>query len=548
MNPMKSFKIFWLVFAVGMIPTGNAGPSSALLFHARQRFPVPGQTNVWIPIQRTVHLDPSHTAVIVCDVWDRHWCSSAQHRVQEMAPRVDRFLRALRKRGVFIIHAPSDTMSFYAGTPQRKRAQQARSLGEKRFPHLKRWYGWDATRESPLPIDDSDGGCDAPGVGKPSRVWTRENPAIWIAPQDAVSDSGPEIFGLLAQRQIRHVLILGVHLNMCVLGRPFGIRQLVTQGFQTFLVRDLTDTMYNPRRRPWVSHFVGTDLMIEHVERYWCPTVVSSDILGGSPFHFAEDRRPTIVWIIGENEYHTWETLPCFAARELAWRGFRSIFVTASTNLTDFAFHPIRPIAQADLLVISVRRRALPRSMMELIRAHLRSGKPLLGIRTASHAFAPRGQSLSLARQNPNLAIWPDFDPEILGGHYHGHYRPGPIVQIHPAQAARAHPILHSVNLHNAKAFGSLYQVRPLKPDTVPLLYGSIPNHSPEPVAWTRHLSTGSRIFYTSLGHSQDFAQPWFRHLLGNAVYWCLGMTPPPVWTQDPMPDWDAVYPCLSSP
>ena len=94
-----------------------------------------------------------------------------------------------------------------------------------------------------------------------------------------------------AQRGIENVLVCGVHLNMCVLGRPFAIRQMVMQGKHVALVRDLTDTMYNPERPPYVSHFAGTRLMIEHVEKYWCPTVTSSALLGGEPFRFRGDTE-----------------------------------------------------------------------------------------------------------------------------------------------------------------------------------------------------------------------------------------------------------------
>jgi hypothetical protein len=76
---------------------------------------------------------------------------------------------------------------------------------------------------------------------------------------------------------------------MCVLGRPFAIRQLVSQGLHVALIRDLTDTMYNPAQPPHVSHFDGTRLMVEHVEKYWCPTITSNTLLGGAPFHFKAD-------------------------------------------------------------------------------------------------------------------------------------------------------------------------------------------------------------------------------------------------------------------
>ena len=88
-----------------------------------------------------------------------------------------------------------------------------------------------------------------------------------------------------------NVIVMGVHANMCVLGRPFSIRQMVAQGKNVLLMRDMTDTMYNSEMRPFVNHFRGTDLVVEHVEKYWCPTVLSTDLVGGKPFRFADDKR-----------------------------------------------------------------------------------------------------------------------------------------------------------------------------------------------------------------------------------------------------------------
>jgi hypothetical protein len=83
----------------------------------------------------------------------------------------------------------------------------------------------------------------------------------------------------------------GVHTNMCVLGRPFGLRQLVKQKMDVVLVRDLTDSMYNPKRWPFVDHFTGNDLVTAHVERYVCPTITSDQVLGGEPIRFKGDAR-----------------------------------------------------------------------------------------------------------------------------------------------------------------------------------------------------------------------------------------------------------------
>ena len=71
----------------------------------------------------------------------------------------------------------------------------------------------------------------------------------------------------------------GVATNMCVLGRSFGIRSLINAGMNVILVRDLTDTMYNPEMPPFVSHDEGTQLVVEHIEKYWSPSVLSKDLM-----------------------------------------------------------------------------------------------------------------------------------------------------------------------------------------------------------------------------------------------------------------------------
>src|SRR5262245_13621602 len=68
-----------------------------------------------------VTLDPAKTAVVVCDMWDDHWCKSAAARCGELAKAADPVLKACRERGMTIVHAPSDCMDFYKDHPARKR-------------------------------------------------------------------------------------------------------------------------------------------------------------------------------------------------------------------------------------------------------------------------------------------------------------------------------------------------------------------------------------------------------------------------------------------
>jgi hypothetical protein len=107
--------------------------------------------------------------------------------------------------------------------------------------------------------------------------WRSQHPGIQIDPDlDVISDNGKEIYSFLHARKIETLLILGVHTNMCILHRSFGIKQMVRWGVRPILIRDLTDAMYNPAMSPYVSHEAGTDLVIGYIEKFWCPTMLSS--------------------------------------------------------------------------------------------------------------------------------------------------------------------------------------------------------------------------------------------------------------------------------
>lgn len=271
----------------GLAAAQQPGGEHTLALHLRLREERPKASGKFVLVEREARWDGRKTAILVCDMWDKHWCKGATARVAEMAPRMNEVLVAARKKGVLVILCPSGTMQAYKDTPQRKLAQQAPPV-EPKVP-LIQWCHLDRSREPPLPIDDSDGGCDDQPPCPTGSPWRKQIDTLKIEPGDAITDSA-EAYYLIQQRGIDNVILMGVHTNMCVLGRPFGIRQMVYQGKNVVLMRDMTDTMYNSRREPKVSHFRGTELVIEHIEKYWCPTITSCDFLGGQPFRFKDHR------------------------------------------------------------------------------------------------------------------------------------------------------------------------------------------------------------------------------------------------------------------
>jgi putative heme-binding domain-containing protein len=235
-------------------------------------------------------------------------------------------------------------------------------------------------------------------------------------------------------------------------------------------------------------------------------------------------NSPVVVFVIGENEYHTWDTLPSFAKEVLEPNGLGCEFVMASPREHDNVFTNFALIKKADLLFLSVRRRTPSKEMMALIHAHLKSGKPLIGIRTASHAFGA---------DPPDQAHegWSTFDRDILGCTYQNHYNnTGPnaaatVVKV--IKGALPHPVLTGMPNQELRVTSSLYKSRDLAATVTALMDGHVEGQTEvEPVAWV-NTDQDHRVFYTSLGSPDDFKQPFFRQLLKNAVFWALALPVP---------------------
>lgn len=231
----------------------------------------------------------------------------------------------------------------------------------------------------------------------------------------------------------------------------------------------------------------------------------------------AEEKPATALFMISEPEYQTATTLPEFANTELKPRGITPIFSIADAG-TPAGFPGLDALPTADLLIVSVRRQAPRKEQLALVRAHLAAGKPLIGIRTASHAFGAKPQ-------DDQHEGWMTFDQDVLGGSYKGHHGNVPAVMSLAPNAA-GHAILAGVDPAQLTS-ERLYKNATLASPATALLMGrSQGEKSDEHVAWT-NLAGRSRVFYTSLGAAPDFAKPAFRRLLTNAVFWALERTPP---------------------
>lgn len=220
----------------------------------------------------------------------------------------------------------------------------------------------------------------------------------------------------------------------------------------------------------------------------------------------AQEKTKTlkVCLVSGSLEYESDKSL---AALQKHLEKNYNIACTRAFRKTDKDIPGLENLDTCDVMVLYTRRLSPPPEQLERIKKYFQSGRPLVGIRTASHAF-----------QN-----WLDLDKEVLGGNYKGHFKE-PLTRIHIVEGKKGHPILAGFMPFDSQ--GTLYKNTGLAKDCDVLLTGSIPGQS-EPIAWTR-LHNGGRVFYTSLGHQQDFQNDSFLRLIANALYWTTNRQPEP--------------------
>lgn len=221
------------------------------------------------------------------------------------------------------------------------------------------------------------------------------------------------------------------------------------------------------------------------------------------------------------NNYDAVNTMREFAETELKSLGHRVTLVEGDKPQPHHFAGLVDALKDADLLILFSRRRFPPKDQMAAIRAHLEAGKPLLGIRTANHAFIPKPKEIVAE----NLAPWPEFTHDVLGGENTGYETKGLPYTVSVPVGVKT-PLLDGVNAANIRGHQSLYQVLPLAADATPLLIGTAQAGAttpPQPVAWTRSYGPNKApVFYTSLGAPEDMKIADVRRLLVNGVKWTL--------------------------
>lgn len=232
-----------------------------------------------------------------------------------------------------------------------------------------------------------------------------------------------------------------------------------------------------------------------------------------------EQKR--VVFLVSEDpdNYEADRTIPVFAGQLQDKFKVRTRVLRAEGERISFVFPEIEALDSADLLVVFCRRLALSEDQMNRIQNFVKEGKPVLGIRTAHHAFSVLSEEIPVG-----YADWPGFAEEVLGCENRGY---GPVetgTEINVVTGQVNHPIIQGVSDPYWRTDGNLYRVAPLlDPEAQVLLTGLIPgSEQHEPVAWTRKNDYGGDVFYTSLGYPSDFDDKDYIKILNQAVAWLL--------------------------
>jgi hypothetical protein len=270
--------------------------------------------------------------------------------------------------------------------------------------------------------------------------------------------------------------------------------------------------------------------------------------------HAGPGKGKRIVLVAGDDEYHSEEMLPQLAKILAERQGF-DCTVLFAINPTDGTIDPhqrrnipgLEALEKADLLILFVRFRDLPDDQMKNVVDYLDSGRPVIGIRTATHAFAiEAGQTYARYSWNSKIEGWDGgFGRKVLGetwvAHHGDHGKQSTRAVIVPGEDKN--PILRGIGDREIWVPTDVYAVRlPLPATCQPLLLGLVlsgieasapsvpgkPNDPMLPVAWTNAytgtLGKTSRVFTTTMGSADDFLNDAFRRLLVNASFWALGL------------------------
>lgn len=259
----KHMLLFATMMAAWVAIAGSHAQAEEITFITRSREAVSNEVST-----NPVTIDSSRLGVVVVDMWNFHWSPTAAARVGAMVPRMEAGLAALREMGVQILYCPTDVADSYVGTPQRESVFTYPLLP---LPEMK-------------PLDCpaapwGPGDVRQDGLSPQNWGWDGMDPRLSLHDDDLMPNNKEQLYAICKAKGIDTLIYMGVHTQVCLLGKDIGLANMKSLGFQCILARDLTDAhpKYDPAAGLTPDDFTAE--VVAHFERHLCPTINLKDEL-----------------------------------------------------------------------------------------------------------------------------------------------------------------------------------------------------------------------------------------------------------------------------
>ncbi|MDB6039105.1 MAG: hypothetical protein JWM99_2946, partial [Verrucomicrobiales bacterium] len=216
----------------------------------------------------TAKVDPKRVGVIAVDVWNFHWCKTATMRVDAIVPRMNKALDAARALGMKVMLCPSDVVDNYVGYPQREAIFALPKIPVPSVVNVT------------CPAVPDAGGC---ACGRERCAvnygWDGMHPSLHIGDDDLMPDTQAEVYAVCQKYGLTDLIYVGFHTQVCLLGKPMGLKAMKSAGLRCMLARDMTDAHpgYDPSRN--FTPDLNTEQVVAHFEKYLAPTISFQDEL-----------------------------------------------------------------------------------------------------------------------------------------------------------------------------------------------------------------------------------------------------------------------------
>jgi len=249
-----------------------------LVLHLRRYVRDPFLKDGWKDIVSINKIAPDKTALIICDMWDVYRGEDQSTRSHFLAKKINSVVNIARKRGIKIIHAPCETMNFYKKWKQHESLLKIPSIS---LPVIK-------SKENTIPEPPLKNYnkclekyymCDRYPLITCDHSFSSQNKLISITDEDLISDNMQNVYNFLQHKKIEKVFIVGQHFNRCVFNRPIGIKMMVNYGINLVVIRDLVVIWPDYKLSPYLGYDEQYQLFLKWIEKYWCPTIDSIDLV-----------------------------------------------------------------------------------------------------------------------------------------------------------------------------------------------------------------------------------------------------------------------------